>query len=92
MYCLSGQELSTSATPTAAPALDQPTNLLGFSCFLLQPFQHRVCRRILPIPPTPTVFDQRMVDVSAIQQEDVSKGAPVSVLAVGLKDNISSKD
>lgn len=44
------------------------------------------------MPPTPTVFDQRVVDVGAIQQKDVCKGAPVLVLAVGLEDDISPKD
>ena len=47
---------------------------------------------ILPIPPAPTVFDQRVVDVGAIEQKHVSKGAPVLVLAVGLKDDIFPED
>lgn len=47
---------------------------------------------ILPIPPTPTVFDQRVVDVSAIHQEHISKGAPILVLAVGIERDIFPED
>jgi hypothetical protein len=46
----------------------------------------------LPIPPAPAAFDQRMIDVGAIEQEHVSKGAPVLVLAVGLEDDIFPED
>jgi hypothetical protein len=34
-----------------------PQTLLGFSCSLLQPFEHRISRHVLPIPPAPAVFD-----------------------------------
>ena len=52
-----------------------PQAFLRFSCFLLQPFQHRIPWRIFPIPPTPAIFDQLMVDVGAIRQEHIGKGA-----------------
>jgi hypothetical protein len=45
-----------------------PQAFLGFSCFLLQPFKHCISWRILPIPPAPAVFDQRVIDVGAIRQ------------------------
>ena len=47
---------------------------------------------ILPIPPTPTVFDQRVVDVGAIHREHISKGAPILVLAVGIERDIFPED
>jgi hypothetical protein len=51
-----------------------PQPFLGLSRVLLQPFQHRIPRRILPIPPAPTVFDQRVIDVGAIGRS-ISAGA-----------------
>jgi hypothetical protein len=33
-----------------------------------------------------------VIDVGAIQQEHISKGAPVLILAVGLEDDIFPKD
>ena len=65
---------------------------LRLSCFLLQPFQHRIPRRILPIPPAPAVFDQRVIDVGAIGQEHIGKGAPVLVVAVGLERDFLPED
>jgi hypothetical protein len=41
----------------AARAADQPPTLSALSCFHLQPFQHCISRRILPIPPAPAVLD-----------------------------------
>jgi len=37
---------------------------------------------MLPIPPAPAVFDQRVVDVGANRQEHISKRAPILVKAV----------
>ena len=48
------------------------------------PFQDRIPRRILPIPPTPAVLDQRVIDVGAIGQDHVSNSKRVLVMAVGL--------
>ena len=69
-----------------------PQASLGFPCFLLQPFEYHILWRILPIPPTPAIFDERVIDVGAIQQEHISKGAPVLVLSVGLEDYIFPED
>jgi hypothetical protein len=44
-----------------------------------------VSRDIPPIPPVPAVFNQRVVDVRSVQQEHVSKGAPVLVETVRLE-------
>ena len=57
-------------------------------------FQSFIPRRILPIPPAPApaVFDECVIDVGAIKQEHVSKGASVLVLAVGLEDDIFPED
>ena len=52
-----------SATPTAAPAADQPTSL---SALPLPPSLAPAApypRRILPKPPAPAVFGQRMNDI-----------------------------
>ena len=37
------------------------------------------------MPPTPAIFDQRVIDLRVIGQEHLSKGVPVLVLAVGLE-------
>ena len=57
--------------------------------------QHRgvkVPPRILPIPPAPAVFDQRVVDVRSVRQEHVSKSSPVLVETVSLERDFFSKD
>jgi len=66
-----------------------PQAFLALSRFLLQPFQHRIPRRILSIPPAPAVFDECVVDIGAIKEEHISQGAPVLVVAVGLKRDFS---
>ena len=79
-----GRELVTVATPTVVPAADRPISL---SCSLALPsptFQHRIHWRIFPIPPAPALFDQHVIDVGAVGQEDLRKGASVLVVAVGL--------
>ena len=40
---------------------------------------------MLPIPPTPTFCDQRVIDVGAIGQDHVSKGAFVLGVTIGLE-------
>ena len=50
----------------------------------LQPFKHRITRRILPIPPAPAVFDQRVIDVGPIGQDHIANGALVLVVTVSL--------
>ena len=62
-----------------------PPTTPRLSCILLQPFQHRISWRILPIPPAPAVFDEFRIDVGSIPQEYVSKGAPILVLVVRLE-------
>ena len=59
-----------------------PQAFLGVSRLNLQLLQHCISRRILPIPPAPAVFDQCVIDVGAIQQEHIGKGAEVSSLGV----------
>jgi hypothetical protein len=61
---------------------------LGLSCFLVQPFKHRISWRILLRPPAPPVFDDCMIDMGAIQQEHIRQSATVLALAVGLEDDI----
>jgi hypothetical protein len=65
-----------------------PQAFLRFQRFLLQPLKLSIPWRILPIPPAPAVFDKCVIDVGAIQQEHVSKGTPILVLAVSLEDEI----
>ena len=69
-----------------------PQAFLRLSRFFLQPFQHGITWRILPIPPAPPLFDECVIDVGATRQEHMGKGAPVLVLAVGLKDDIFPED
>ena len=68
---------------------ESPSPLPGFG---FQLFESAIPRGILPIPPTPAIFDERVIDVGAIQQEHISKGAPVLVLSVGLGDYIFPED
>jgi len=60
---------------------------LRFSCFLLQPFQHRVSWRIFFIPPAPALLDEFLIEIHPIGQDHVSKGALVLVVAVSLDRN-----
>ena len=77
----------------AAPAVERPTTISAPLVLpSLKTFQHRIARHILPIPPAPAAFDQRVVDVGAIEQEHVSKDAPVLVLAVGLERDVFTED
>ena len=62
-----------------------PQPFLGVSHFLLKPFKYRIPWRILPVPPAPAVFDQRIVNVGAIRWKYIGKGAPVLVKAMRLE-------
>ena len=65
--------------PTVALGADQPTSL---SSLLVRPSpasQAPYPPAHTSIPPAPAVFDERVIDVGAIQQEHISKGAPVLV-------------
>ena len=74
-----------SPLPRRDMSLTHPQAFLRLSRFLLQPFQHGIPRSILPIPPPPACcFDQLVIDVRPIQQENIGKRAPVLVEAVGL--------
>ena len=46
-----------------------PQAYLGVSCCLLQAFQHRIPRRILPIPPAHPLSDEFLIQVHPIGQE-----------------------
>jgi hypothetical protein len=58
-----------------------PQPFLPLSCFRLKTFQHRISRRILPIPPAPAMLDEFLIQVHAIGQEHVSNGASVNNLS-----------
>ena len=73
-------------------SLAHPQAFLRLSGFLLQPFWYHIPRRILPIPPTPAVFDERVIDVGATGEEHIDKRAPVLVEAVSLKRHVLTKD
>ena len=66
----------------AAPAVDRPTSVPLALRALTLPAPYS--RRIRPVPPAPAVFDQLVIDVSAIGQGHVSKGELVVVEAAGL--------
>lgn len=68
-----------------------PQTFPRLSCFVLKPFQHRIPWRILPVPPAPAVFDQRVIDVGPIGQEHIGNGALVLVFAVRLKRDLFPK-
>ena len=81
-----------SPTPTGHRLRINPQAFLRFSCFLLQSLKCGITWRILPIPPPPAVFDECVIEVRAIPQKHIGKGALVLVLPVSLEDDISSKD
>jgi len=43
-----------------------PQSLQPLSRLLFEPFQHRIPRRILSIPPAPVIFDQSVIDIGAV--------------------------
>ncbi len=45
----------------------------------------------MPIPPTPAVFDQRVIDVGPIGQTHIGKDASRPIAAVRLEENFFSK-
>lgn len=49
-------------------------------------------RRIFPVPPAPAVLDERVIDVSSIDQQHVGNRAPALVLAVGLQCDFPTID
>lgn len=49
-------------------------------------------RRIFPIPPATSIFDQGVIDVGAIGQKHISKGASVLVEAVRQERDFFSED
>jgi hypothetical protein len=51
-----------------------------------------IARRLLPIPPAPAVFDQRVIDVGPIGQTHLGKDAPRPIAAVGLEDDVFPED
>ena len=68
-----------------------PQAFPGFSCVLLQPFKHRISRRILPIPPAPALLDEFLIEVHPIGQDHIPKDAFVLVVAVGLDGDFFPK-
>ena len=76
----------------AGPGPYPPKSLLLCLRRLLILPERQIVRRILPIPPAPAVFDECVIDIGAIKQEHISKGAPLLVLAMGLEDGNSPED
>ena len=68
-----------------------PQAFPGLSCVVLQPFQHRILWRVLPIPPAPALLDEFLIDVRAIRQEHIGKRALVLVVAVRLERDFFPK-
>jgi CheY-like chemotaxis protein len=42
---------------------------------MLQPFQHRIAWRILPVPPAPILLDEFLIEVQPIGQDHIPDGA-----------------
>jgi len=53
----------------------------------LEPREFCIPWSVLPIPPTPAVFDQRVIDVSTIGQTHLGKDASRPVAAVCLEED-----
>ena len=58
---------------------------------MLQPFQHRISWRILPILPAPTLLDEFLIQVHAIGQDHLANGALILVVAVRLNGDFFPK-
>ena len=91
ILCPSSLVSAPSPLPRRHRLWISPQALLRVSCILLQPFKDRISRRIFPILPTPALLYEFLIDVHSIQQEHVSKGARVLVLAVGLDGDLFPK-
>ncbi len=76
------RRFSVSATHTAHRLRVSLQAFPLLSCGLLQLFEHSIPWCIFPIPPAPSILDQHVIDVGAIWQEYIGKGAPLLVLAV----------
>jgi hypothetical protein len=61
------------------------------ACVFLQPFQHHIPRRLLPIPPAPAALDEFLIQAHAIGQDHVSKDTLVLVVAMGLEHDFLSE-
>ncbi len=68
-----------------------PQAFLALSRLLLKLLQYCISWRILPIPPTPAVFDKLLIQVDPTRQDHIPKGAPVLVVAVGLDGHVLPK-
>ena len=82
---------SLCGIPTVVWERDRLTSPFSRLVPLLQLLKLCVTWRILPIPPTPAVFDECVIEVGAIQHEHVCKGVFVLVLAVGLDGHVFLK-
>jgi hypothetical protein len=80
--------ISSSSTPTAALDEDQSTSLSSLLSLLSLTLPAPYPRRILPIPPAPTVFDEFVIDVGPIGQQNIDNGVRVLVLPVSLDRNV----
>jgi hypothetical protein len=61
------------------------------SCFLLQPFEHRISRRILPLPPAPALSDEFLIEIHPIGQEYIGNRALILVVAISLERDFFPK-
>ena len=76
-----------SPLPRRDMSLTHPQAFLRLSCILLEPREFCIPGSVFPIPPTPAVFDQRVIDVGPIRQKHIGKGVSRLVAAVHLEDD-----
>lgn len=61
------------------------------SCFLLQHFEHRISRRILPLPLAPALSDEFLIEIRPIGQEYIGNRAFILVVAISLERDFFPK-
>jgi len=58
---------------------------------LSMPFQDRIGRRILPIPPAPALLGEFLIEIHVFEQNYIGNGTSILVVAVGLDGDIFPK-
>lgn len=83
---------SASSTPTAGRDVGRTTILASPLSLPLLVIPAWYPPEHTPIPPARTLFDERVIDVGAVGQEHIGKGAPILVLAIDMERPLLAKD
>ena len=78
--------------PTVGWALDQSTIPFALSLLLFLSLQAPYPQAHTSVPSAPAIFDKLVIEVGAIRQEHIGKGAPILVETVSLERDLFSED